>query len=262
MPHPGEAEHRVLEIVVVEILDRAAEPDRLLGRPHGVRIEPEAVARQRRGDGAIALEVVVGREDAAFQLVRSEPVLRLERPCVRDELIRRAHGAVAVGVGVAEEQIRRERHAIADAAAEDVADRHAPRLAEQIEARELERGDDLRAIVVERRRRIGEQEAHVLEAGRIAAEQRRLQREDRRDRRLAAAAHFAEADEAAVAFDLDDRAHESAPMAAVRMAQRRFERNRDRRRPHVGDFHGRSRFYETPHTDLAERPRSEEERRR
>ena len=75
---PGEAEHRVFEIVVVEILDGAAEPDRLLRRPHAVRIESESIARKCRGEGAVTLELVIGMEDAAFHLVRREPVRCLQ----------------------------------------------------------------------------------------------------------------------------------------------------------------------------------------
>jgi hypothetical protein len=57
------------------------------------------------------------------------------------------------------------------------------------------------------------------------------------DRGLAAAAHFAKADEAAVAFDLHDRAHEPSPVTAVGVAQRRLERHGHGRRANVGDFH-------------------------
>ena len=39
---PFRPKHRVFEIVVVQILDRLAEADRLLGGPHAVRIEAEA----------------------------------------------------------------------------------------------------------------------------------------------------------------------------------------------------------------------------
>ena len=44
-----QAEHRILEVVVVQILDRAPEADGLLRGPHRIRIEPEPIARQRRG---------------------------------------------------------------------------------------------------------------------------------------------------------------------------------------------------------------------
>src|SRR5204862_456244 len=83
---------------------------------------------------------VVGMKDAAFELVRAEAVLFLQRPGVGGELLRGTHFA-APGAGVAEKEVRRERHAIAQRAAKDVVYRHAPRLAEHVEALELDRGD-------------------------------------------------------------------------------------------------------------------------
>src|SRR3990170_7368459 len=62
VPHAGEAEDRVFEVIVVEVFYRTPEPDRLLGRPDGVGIEAEAVAGQRLRDGAVALEIVIRRE--------------------------------------------------------------------------------------------------------------------------------------------------------------------------------------------------------
>ena len=55
--------------------------------------------------------------------------------------------------------------------------------------------------------------------------------------RFAAAAHFAEADEAVVGFDFDDGADEAAPVAAVGVAQRRFQRDGDGGGADVGDAH-------------------------
>src|SRR5215204_1554019 len=40
-PHAVQAEHGILEIVVVDVLDLLAEPDRLLSRPRRVRIKSE-----------------------------------------------------------------------------------------------------------------------------------------------------------------------------------------------------------------------------
>ena len=77
--HAVQPEHGILEIVVVQILDALPEPDRLLGGPHAVRIEAEAIAGQRLGERAIALELVLRAEHAALELVRREAVLRLER---------------------------------------------------------------------------------------------------------------------------------------------------------------------------------------
>ena len=64
----------VLEVVVAEVLDVLAEPDGLLRGPDAVRVETEAVAGQRHGERAVALELVLRREDPAFQLVAGEAV--------------------------------------------------------------------------------------------------------------------------------------------------------------------------------------------
>ena len=127
---------------------------------------------------AIALEVVVGREDAAFQLVRREAVLRLERSRVCDELIGGPGRACSVSGGIAVEEVRRERDAVPDPTTENVADGHAPRLPEDIQAREFDRGNHLGSIVVKRGGRVREQEAHLFEPGRIAAEEVRLHPRD------------------------------------------------------------------------------------
>src|SRR5206468_8483807 len=163
---------------------------------------------KRRGESSITVKVVLEREDASLELVGPEPVLLLQRARLGYELLRGAHRPCALRVRIPIEQIRRERHSIANPSAEDVADRHAPRLADQVEAREFERGRHLRAVVVKGSRRIREHEPHLLEARRVASDERALQREDGRDRRLAAAAHLSKADEPAVAFDLDDGANE------------------------------------------------------
>ncbi len=237
VPHAGEPEDGILEIVVVEILDGPSESDGLFGRPDGIGIESHGIAWDCRGDGTVALEIVVGRKHPALQFVRSEPVFLLELARVFYELIGRAHGATPIGGGIAIEQVRRERDAVANASAEDVAHRYTPRLAQKIQAGELERRDDLRAVVVERGRRVGEQEAHLLEARRVAPEQIRLHRVHGRDRRFSAPAELAEPDEPGIGLDLDDGANESAPVAAVGMAKRRFEGHGDSRGADVGDPH-------------------------
>ena len=43
--------------------------------------------------------------------------------------------------------------------------------------------------------------------------------------------------EAVIGLDLDDGADEAAPVAAVGVAQRRLERDRDGGGPNIGDFH-------------------------
>src|SRR5581483_8157478 len=47
----------------------------------------------------------------------------------------------------------------------------------------------------------------------------------------------AESGDALVGVHLDDGAHETPPVAAVGMAQRRLQRHRDRGRPNIGDLH-------------------------
>ena len=187
---------------------------------------------------AVALELVVGREDAALELVGREAVLRLQRAGLRHQLLGGPDLAAAgLGSRVAEEEVRGERHALAQPAAEDLADRHAPLLAEDVEAGELERGHELRAVVVERGGRVRDQEAHLLERAGSWPTRYGFSPWKAASAALAAAAHLAEADEAVVGLDLDDRADEAPPVAAVRVAQRRLERDGDGCGPDVGDLH-------------------------
>src|SRR5687768_17026232 len=82
-PHPVESEDRIFEIVVVDVLDLLAKPDRLLGRPCRVRIEPKRIPAPRigaelGGDRAIAFELIDRIENSALEFVQREPVLRLQ----------------------------------------------------------------------------------------------------------------------------------------------------------------------------------------
>ena len=86
-----------------------------------------------------------------------------------------------------------------------------PSLAEDIEAGELQRGENLRAVVVERRGGVGDQEAHLFEARRVVADQIGLHGAEDGFGRFAAAAHFAQPDQAVIGFDFDDGADEAAP---------------------------------------------------
>src|SRR5262249_48029064 len=97
--------------------------------------------------------------------------------------------------------------------------------------------EDLRAIVVERRRRIGDEETHLLEPGRIAAQEIRPKAVDGLDGTLAATAHLAQPDESFVGLDFYDGANEATPMAAVGVPKRSFERHGDGRGADVGDLH-------------------------
>ena len=137
------------------------------------------------------------------------------------------------GFGIAEEAVGGERHAVAQAAAQNLADRHAPGLPQNVEAGEFQRRQHLRAVVVERRRGVGDQEAHLLEPRRVVAHQVRLHGAEHGLGRFAAAAHFAQADQAVVGLDFDDGADEAAPVAAIGVAQRRFQRDGDGGGPDV-----------------------------
>ena len=165
--HPPD---RVLEVVVANVEDAAAEGDRVRERQRGIGVVAKALAGQRRRQRAIAGELVRRRIDAALQLVRREAVRRLERRRVGDELLRRAHFALAGdGIGVAEEEIARELDGVAQLAAEQRVHGHAELLAHDVEARELDRRVELRAVVVEARRRIADLEAHRFEREHVVA---------------------------------------------------------------------------------------------
>ena len=141
------------------------------------------------------------------------------------------------GFGIAEEAVGGERDAVAQPAAENLADRHAPGLSQNVEAGEFQRGQNLRPVVVERRRGIGDQEAHLLDARGVVAHQVGLHGAEDGFGRFAAAAHFAEPDQAVIRLHFDDGADEASPVAAIGMAQRGFQRHRDRGRANIPDFH-------------------------
>ena len=106
-----------------------------------------------------------------------------------------------------------------------------------IEARELQRRQNLRAVVIERRRGIGDEEPHFLQTRRIVADEVGFHGAKSGFGGFAAAAHFAQADEAVIRFYFDDGAYKAAPVAAIGVAQRGFERDGNGRRANVGDSH-------------------------
>src|SRR5207248_2189191 len=130
-----------------------------------------------------------------------------------------------------------ERDLVAEPAAEEVVDGDVQPLPDEVEACELDRRVELRAIVVEARGRIAELEAKRLELKRVVPEEVRLQARERELGRLAAAAHLTEPDEPVLGLELHDRADEAAPVRAVRMPQRRLERDGHGGRADVGDLH-------------------------
>ncbi len=96
---------------------------------------------------------------------------------------------------------------------------------------------NLSAIVVERCGGIRDEKSHFLKPCRIVADKVRLHRAKRGFGGFAAAAHFSKADEPVVGFDFDDGSNKASPVHAVGMAQWSFQRNGDRCRADVGDFH-------------------------
>src|SRR5262245_22522104 len=103
--------------------------------------------------------------------MRLEAVLALEIRRLLHELIDGAHLVAAVGVGISKEEIRSERHTVAEATAEHLGQRNAPLLSEYVETGELQCGENLCSIVVERRSGVGDEESHFLETSRVAADQ-------------------------------------------------------------------------------------------
>src|SRR5262249_31126931 len=156
----------------------------------------------------------------------AEAVLEVAR--VVDDLVDGADFALACAIRVAEETVGGEGDAIAEASAENVANGHVPRLPEDVEAGELESGHDLCAVVIEGRGGFGDLEAHRLEARGIVAHEVRLHGAEDGFGRFAAASHFPEPDQPGIGFYFDDGADEAAPVAAIGMAEWRFQGDRYR----------------------------------
>src|SRR5690349_5867686 len=162
-----------------------------------------------------------------------------ERLRMGDQLLGGTHfGAPCLRIRVTEEQIAREFDRIAELPTEQRMHGDTELLPDDVETRELERRVQLRAIVVEARGRIADREAHRLEPEHVVPQQIALQRRERACRVFAAAAHFAEADVAVPGLDFDDRPYEAAPMRAIAVQQRCFERYRDRGRADRSDRRG------------------------
>ena len=211
------------------------EAQRVGQRGRRVRVVAQPVLRERLGQRAVAGQLVLRRVDAALELVRAEPVRALELARVLDELLGRAHLG-HVRPRVAEEQVGGELDLVAQPAAEQVVHRHAEPLADQVQARELDRRVQLDAVVVQRRGRVADLLPQRLELERVVAAQARAERLEGGLGAVAAAAHLAQADQPVGGLDLDQRAHEAAPVRAVGVQQRRLERDGDGGRADVGDL--------------------------
>src|SRR5262245_39292773 len=171
--HARHSEDRIFQIVVANLFDLLAEPDRGLGRPDAVRVEAEVVfAVERAGQRVVTLQLVLRLEDAALQFVRGESVSLSQIARVSDQLLDGSYLARTIfRVRVAEEEIRGERHAIPQTSAQNVTNGNAPLLPQDVEAGEFERRQNLRAVVVERGRRVGDQKPHLFKPRRIVADQ-------------------------------------------------------------------------------------------
>src|SRR5262245_9323128 len=136
--HTAETVNRIFQVIVVDVFDLLSKPDRLLGRPNGVRIESKAVAATRSASelfcqSPIAFELINRIEDTAFHFVGREAMFRLELFRVSDELIDGPHLAASVyRARVSEKEIRSERHFVIQFAAEDIVDRNIPFLSKDI----------------------------------------------------------------------------------------------------------------------------------
>src|SRR5207248_1090725 len=128
----------------------------------------------------------------------------------------------SIGIGVTKEQVTREFHAVAQLAAKYCVHRNTELLAHDVETRELERGVQLRAVVVEARGGVADLEAHRLEREHVVAEQVIFERLELTGGILAAAAHLPEPHVAIRGLDLDDGTHETSPVRAVAVTQRCF----------------------------------------
>ncbi len=123
-----------------------------------------------------------------------KPYAGLQRARLSHKVVFRPDGAQAVCCGIPKKEIRRKVHAVADTASEDVGHRNAPRLAQQIETRELDGRNNLRSIVVEGRGGIREKKPHLLQARGVSSLQVGPHRADSGYSGLATTAHLAEAD--------------------------------------------------------------------
>src|SRR5215510_4838603 len=69
--HSGHTENGIFQIIVADVFDLLAEPDRGFRRPDAVRVEAEAIVAIDRGiERPVTLQLVLRLEDAAFQFVR------------------------------------------------------------------------------------------------------------------------------------------------------------------------------------------------
>src|ERR1051326_3063119 len=234
--HSVHPKHWIFKIIVAKIFDLLSKPDRRFSGPDAIRIETEAIAGQGGSKRAIAFKLIFRRKDTAFQLVRSETITLPQRLRRFNELLDRSY-FFTLRVRITKKQVRSERHSLAQTPTKNLRNRHAPLLSDNIKTRKLERRKHLRAVVVERSRRIADQKSQLFELRRVMADNVTPERMKRSLRRLASAAHLTQADDAFIRFDFDDCAHKPSPVTSIRMTQRRLNRNSDSRSTDIADFH-------------------------
>ena len=230
--------HGIFQVIVAQALDGLSEADGLFGGPDAVGVEAHRIGGEVVGQRAVRFQLVIRMENARLHLMGGEAEAAFQAFGVGQHLVYGANFALArARIGVAEETVSGKRNAVAQTAAEDLRDRHSPCLAEDIEAGEFECGEDLGAIVVQRRGGIGDEEAHLLQPRRVVTHQALLHGAENGFGRFSAATHLAQAHQAVVGLDFDNGSDEAPPVAPVGMAQRRLQRHGDRGGPDIRDFH-------------------------
>lgn len=173
-----------------------------------------------------------------MSLCVEKPKRRFSSDVLLDQLFDRADFAGAgLRIGIAKKTVRCKPHPVAQAPTEDFGDGHAPRLTQNVQAGKLESREDLRPVVVERRGRIRDEEAHFFDSRRIPSDKIGLHDAENGFSRFAATTHLAQSDQPVIGFHFDNRTDKAAPMAAVRMTKRRLEWNRHGCRPDILDSH-------------------------
>ena len=267
LAHGGHAVHagaRILEIAAAAQLaiQRPPDLDRGRHRPRAVGIDAQRHVVAEGGVQRLDRRDLDRRvEHPGLQLDLAEAVGGAHLLRLADHRLGRQALAVLVGAlvvalaaaaGVLVEQVGRERHGAAGAAAEQVADRAPEGAADQVEAGQLDRREQavagvervlagdavgLRSIAVRGRARIDhrQQRRHQREgvlADQAIAQLGELGGDD------VAAVRLAEPDEPAVADQLEDRAERVGLVQAVGAAQRRIG-DGDRVDAQIGDRQAR-----------------------
>ena len=265
--HPGDALGRVLQVLehAVQLLRH---PDRGGRRPGGVRVKPERMVGERGPQRADRLDLLLRGEDAALELERGEPVGVHQAAGLLDDAVGVERLAPAVwflaGVrGPLIEKVGRERHRVPDRAAQQVGDGQANRLALDVQAGHLEggehrvggrgvadrpRGDGVAALPDHLRDPpvdlLGVEGVHALDGVRDGAQ---------RGQMVLVRVGLAQAGQAGVGGDLDDRAERERLVHADRVQQRGIGEG-DRGDRDAADLQGADARVPLAHAPTAARP--------